>query len=215
MRMKVSQQGLFRYTWWGGGGSGCNTLETKRLFLVVGNINKLYILRCNHCSPSESFWISYSCFSVFACFFGQVFRCLLCVQMLTYRMDMSYGQMGSLLRSGARQTLFASQLTRYADLYSSTCLNLLHYPFNYLFMAPPVLVSLSHSCTEKQMFSQQHFIFIIIIIIMTSFRCHTKCCLTTQWTSLRQFSLSGTILTSKKTEVGIMKQYLKSTRSHC
>uniref|UniRef100_A0A8C2WYS7 5'-nucleotidase, cytosolic II, like 1 n=1 Tax=Cyclopterus lumpus TaxID=8103 RepID=A0A8C2WYS7_CYCLU len=64
-----------------------------------------------------------------------------CVQVLTYRMDMSYGQMGSLLRSGARQTLFASQLMRYADLYSSTCINLLHYPFNYLFMAPPVLVS--------------------------------------------------------------------------
>uniref|UniRef100_A0AAQ5XTC7 5'-nucleotidase, cytosolic II, like 1 n=1 Tax=Amphiprion ocellaris TaxID=80972 RepID=A0AAQ5XTC7_AMPOC len=62
------------------------------------------------------------------------------LQVLTYRMDMSYGQMGSLLRSGARQTLFASQLMRYADLYSSTCINLLHYPFNYLFMAPPVLM---------------------------------------------------------------------------
>lgn len=54
---------------------------------------------------------------------------------------MSYGQMGSLLRSGARQTLFASQLVRYADMYSSSCLNLLHYPCNYLFLAPPVLVS--------------------------------------------------------------------------
>ncbi|XP_054467968.1 5'-nucleotidase, cytosolic II, like 1 isoform X2 [Anoplopoma fimbria] len=62
------------------------------------------------------------------------------MKVLTYRMDMSYGQMGSLLRSGARQTLFGSQLIRYADLYSSTCLNLLHYPFNYLFMAPPVLM---------------------------------------------------------------------------
>ncbi|GLD55250.1 cytosolic purine 5'-nucleotidase-like protein [Lates japonicus] len=62
------------------------------------------------------------------------------IKVLTYRMDMSYGQMGSLLRSGSRQTLFASQLMRYADLYSSTCINLLHYPFNYLFMAPPVLM---------------------------------------------------------------------------
>uniref|UniRef100_A0A7N8WQ35 5'-nucleotidase, cytosolic II, like 1 n=1 Tax=Mastacembelus armatus TaxID=205130 RepID=A0A7N8WQ35_9TELE len=61
------------------------------------------------------------------------------IKVLTYRLDMSYGQMGSLLRSGSRQTLFASQLMRYADLYSSTCINLLHYPFNYLFMAPPVL----------------------------------------------------------------------------
>uniref|UniRef100_A0A8D0ADE1 5'-nucleotidase, cytosolic II, like 1 n=1 Tax=Sander lucioperca TaxID=283035 RepID=A0A8D0ADE1_SANLU len=66
------------------------------------------------------------------------------MKVLTYRMDMSYGQMGSLLRSGARQTLFASQLMRYADLYSSTCMNLLHYPFNYLFMAPPVLVKEEH-----------------------------------------------------------------------
>lgn len=55
---------------------------------------------------------------------------------------MSYGQMGSLLRSGAKQTLFASQLVRYADLYSSSCLNLLNFPSNYLFMAPPVLVSI-------------------------------------------------------------------------
>ncbi|XP_056288788.1 5'-nucleotidase, cytosolic II, like 1 [Pseudoliparis swirei] len=62
------------------------------------------------------------------------------MKVLTYRMDTSYGQMGSLLRSGARQTLFASQLMRYADLYSSTCINLLHYPINYLFMAPPVLM---------------------------------------------------------------------------
>ncbi|XP_037548341.1 5'-nucleotidase, cytosolic II, like 1 [Nematolebias whitei] len=59
---------------------------------------------------------------------------------LTYRMDISYGQMGSLLRSGYTQTLFASQLIRYADLYSSTWINLLQYPFNYLFMAPPVLM---------------------------------------------------------------------------
>ncbi|XP_062269048.1 5'-nucleotidase, cytosolic II, like 1 [Platichthys flesus] len=62
------------------------------------------------------------------------------MKVLTYRMDMSYGQMGSLLRSGSRQTLFASQLIRYADLYSSSFINLLHYPFNYLFMAPPVLM---------------------------------------------------------------------------
>lgn len=78
----------------------------------------------------------------------------LCLQVLTYRMDMSYGQMGSLLRSGSRQTLFASQLMRYADLYSSSCINLLHYPFNYLFMAPPVLVSAHpHPYTEHESFN--------------------------------------------------------------
>uniref|UniRef100_A0A8D3E2A5 5'-nucleotidase, cytosolic II, like 1 n=1 Tax=Scophthalmus maximus TaxID=52904 RepID=A0A8D3E2A5_SCOMX len=78
------------------------------------------------------------------------------MKVLTYRMDLSYGQMGSLLRSGSRQTLFASQLMRYADLYSSTCMNLLHYPFNYLFMAPPVLVS-HHS------WSNGEHIFIVIV----------------------------------------------------
>ncbi|KAJ3605207.1 hypothetical protein NHX12_027257 [Muraenolepis orangiensis] len=64
---------------------------------------------------------------------------------VTHKMDTSYGQMGSLFRSGSRQTLFASQLMRYADLYSSTCINLLHYPFNYLFMAPPLLMP--HECS--------------------------------------------------------------------
>uniref|UniRef100_A0A3B3ZVE3 Uncharacterized protein n=1 Tax=Periophthalmus magnuspinnatus TaxID=409849 RepID=A0A3B3ZVE3_9GOBI len=58
-----------------------------------------------------------------------------------HKMDIAYSQMGSLLRSGARQTLFASQLIRYADLYSTSCINLLFYPLNYLFLAPPVLVS--------------------------------------------------------------------------
>uniref|UniRef100_M3ZZF6 5'-nucleotidase, cytosolic II, like 1 n=1 Tax=Xiphophorus maculatus TaxID=8083 RepID=M3ZZF6_XIPMA len=71
------------------------------------------------------------------------------IKVLTHRMDMSYGQMGSLLRSGYTQTLFASQLIRYADLYSSTCINLLHYPFNYLFMAPPVLVCGSYCKCES------------------------------------------------------------------
>ncbi|XP_061911054.1 5'-nucleotidase, cytosolic II, like 1 isoform X2 [Entelurus aequoreus] len=62
------------------------------------------------------------------------------LKMLTLRMDMSYCQMGSVLRSGSRQTLFASQLIRYADLYSSSCLNLLHYSLDFFFMAPPVLM---------------------------------------------------------------------------
>uniref|UniRef100_A0A8C9VWV0 5'-nucleotidase, cytosolic II, like 1 n=1 Tax=Scleropages formosus TaxID=113540 RepID=A0A8C9VWV0_SCLFO len=61
------------------------------------------------------------------------------IKKLTHCMDMGYGKMGSLLRCGSRQTLFASQLMRYADLYASSCLNLLYYPFSYLFRAPPVL----------------------------------------------------------------------------
>jgi len=45
-----------------------------------------------------------------------------------------------LLFLGSRQTFFASQVLRYADLYAASCLNLLHYPFCYLFKAPPMLV---------------------------------------------------------------------------
>ncbi|MGH0170407.1 UNVERIFIED_CONTAM: hypothetical protein FKN15_074629 [Acipenser sinensis] len=62
------------------------------------------------------------------------------IKSVTHEMDMCYGKMGSLLRCGSRQTLFSSQLMRYADLYASSCLNLLYYPFSYLFRAPPVLM---------------------------------------------------------------------------
>ncbi|XP_051787757.1 cytosolic purine 5'-nucleotidase-like isoform X3 [Erpetoichthys calabaricus] len=62
------------------------------------------------------------------------------IKKVTHEMDMCYGKMGSLLRCGSRQTLFASQIMRYADLYAASCLNLLYYPFSYLFRAPPVLM---------------------------------------------------------------------------
>ncbi|KAL3863170.1 hypothetical protein ACJMK2_004939 [Sinanodonta woodiana] len=58
----------------------------------------------------------------------------------THEMDMSYGIMGSLFRSGSRQTFFASQVMRYADLYAASFLNLLHYPFSYVFRAPAMLM---------------------------------------------------------------------------
>ncbi|CAD5111208.1 DgyrCDS540 [Dimorphilus gyrociliatus] len=56
-------------------------------------------------------------------------------------MDLAYGLLGSLFRSGSRQTFFASQVIRYADLYASTFLNLLQYPFSYFFKAAPMLMS--------------------------------------------------------------------------
>ena len=62
-------------------------------------------------------------------------------------MDMCYGMMGSLFRSGSRQTLFASQVMRYADLYAASFINLLYYPFSYLFRAAHVLVRLSGSAS--------------------------------------------------------------------
>lgn len=118
---------------------------------------------------------------------------LMCVflQVLTYRMDMSYGQMGSLLRSGARQTLFASQLMRYADLYSSTCINLLHYPFNYLFMAPPVLVS---AYPYIHLHRKQICYSLFFISLLNSFRCLMNQCLYPWLTLPHQRSPSPTIL---------------------
>ncbi|XP_009474622.1 PREDICTED: cytosolic purine 5'-nucleotidase-like [Nipponia nippon] len=63
------------------------------------------------------------------------------IQKVTHEMDMCYGKMGSLFRCGSRQTLFANQLMRYADLYAASFLNFLYYPFSYLFRAPPVLMA--------------------------------------------------------------------------
>ncbi|XP_005098846.1 cytosolic purine 5'-nucleotidase isoform X2 [Aplysia californica] len=57
-----------------------------------------------------------------------------------HSLDMSYGMLGSLFRSGSRQTFFASQVRRYADIYAATFLNLLHYPFCYMFRAPSMLM---------------------------------------------------------------------------
>lgn len=62
------------------------------------------------------------------------------MQEVIHEMDMSHGLLGSLFRNGSRQTFFSSQLSRYADLYASTILNLLHYPFSYMFRAPPMLL---------------------------------------------------------------------------
>ena len=52
--------------------------------------------------------------------------------------------------AGNRQTFFASQATRYADLYAASCVNLLHYPFSYLFRAPPQLVKYRKHCDVKK-----------------------------------------------------------------
>ncbi|XP_053318794.1 cytosolic purine 5'-nucleotidase-like [Spea bombifrons] len=62
------------------------------------------------------------------------------IQKVSHEMDMCYGKMGSLFRCGSRQTLFSSQLMRYADLYAASFINLLYYPFSYLFRALPVLM---------------------------------------------------------------------------
>ena len=63
------------------------------------------------------------------------------IRQTIHEMDMSYGILGSLFRCGSRQTHFANQITRFADIYASTCLNLFYYPFCYMFRAPAMLVS--------------------------------------------------------------------------
>ncbi|KAF5286386.1 hypothetical protein FQA39_LY16306 [Lamprigera yunnana] len=71
---------------------------------------------------------------------------------VTHKMDMSYGMMGSLFRSGSRQTFFSSQVVRYADLYAATHLNLIYYPFSYMFRAPAMLLPHESTVTHEQLF---------------------------------------------------------------
>ncbi|XP_065199329.1 cytosolic purine 5'-nucleotidase-like [Sycon ciliatum] len=56
-------------------------------------------------------------------------------------MDRCHGsRFGSLFRSGSRQSYFAMQAMRYADLYAESFINLIHYPPRYLFRAPHQLM---------------------------------------------------------------------------
>ncbi|KAJ8983912.1 hypothetical protein NQ317_006716 [Molorchus minor] len=71
---------------------------------------------------------------------------------VTHKMDMAYGMMGSLFRSGSRQTFFSSQVVRYADLYAATHLNLLYYPFSYMFRAPAMLLPHESTVAHEQKF---------------------------------------------------------------
>jgi len=81
------------------------------------------------------------------------------LQACTHELDMNFGLLGSLFRTGnfvfvvvfchkiivsplegSRQTHFASQVTRFADIYASNVVNLVYYPFFYFFRAVPQLV---------------------------------------------------------------------------
>ncbi|XP_055909648.1 cytosolic purine 5'-nucleotidase isoform X1 [Eupeodes corollae] len=72
---------------------------------------------------------------------------------VTHKMDLAYGMMGSLFRSGSRQTFFSSQVVRYADLYAATFLNLIYYPFSYMFRAPAMLLPHESTVTHEQRFN--------------------------------------------------------------
>lgn len=61
-------------------------------------------------------------------------------QRVSRELDLCYSVMSSLFQCGFRQTLFSSQLMRYADLYTATCLNFLYHPLSSLYRAAPELV---------------------------------------------------------------------------
>ncbi|XP_073998486.1 5' nucleotidase B isoform X2 [Rhodnius prolixus] len=74
------------------------------------------------------------------------------IREVTHKMDLAYGMMGSLFRSGSRQTFFSSQVVRYADLYAATFLNLIYYPFSYMFRAPAMLMPHESTVAHEQRF---------------------------------------------------------------
>ncbi|GAB0096353.1 cytosolic purine 5'-nucleotidase [Sergentomyia squamirostris] len=71
---------------------------------------------------------------------------------VTHKMDLAYGMMGSLFRSGSRQTFFSSQVVRYADLYAASFINLIYYPFSYMFRAPAMLLPHESTVAHEQRF---------------------------------------------------------------
>ncbi|PIK54000.1 putative cytosolic purine 5'-nucleotidase-like [Apostichopus japonicus] len=77
------------------------------------------------------------------------------IKQIVHEMDMCHGKLGGLFRSGSRQTFFASQVLRYADLYSSTYVNLLYYPFSYLFRAPNQLMPHEATVDHYDVFQEQ------------------------------------------------------------
>ncbi|CAI5456067.1 unnamed protein product [Caenorhabditis angaria] len=75
------------------------------------------------------------------------------IRKLSSQMDEEYGILGSLFRTGGRTTFFAAQVERYADVYASSCYNLVHYPSFYYFRAPmkcmPHEATVDHAATLR------------------------------------------------------------------
>ncbi|KAH8859006.1 Cytosolic purine 5'-nucleotidase [Schistosoma japonicum] len=79
------------------------------------------------------------------------------IRAVAQQMEESYGLLGSIFRNGSRHTFFSSQVLRYADLYSFSCINLIYYPLCYMFRAPAMLMphesTVSHGDSPKDSFS--------------------------------------------------------------
>ena len=67
--------------------------------------------------------------------------------------------------SGSRQTFFAAQVTRYADIYATSFLNLLHYPFCYMFKAPTMLVMIPDN---QSSFSFWTMVVTLVTVLITN-----------------------------------------------
>ncbi|KAL8607087.1 hypothetical protein ACOMHN_008673 [Nucella lapillus] len=74
---------------------------------------------------------------------------------VTHEMDMAYGMLGSLFRTGSCQTFFASQVMRYADLYAASFMNLINYPLNYIFRAPAMLMPHESTVNHEDVVSKE------------------------------------------------------------
>ncbi|KAH9520396.1 Cytosolic purine 5'-nucleotidase [Bulinus truncatus] len=79
------------------------------------------------------------------------------IRAVSHEMDQSYGTLGSVFRSGSRQTFFASQVMRYADLYASSFMNMLYYPFSYCFRAPPMHMPHESTVDHEARLSEEQF----------------------------------------------------------
>ncbi|XP_070540227.1 cytosolic purine 5'-nucleotidase-like isoform X2 [Ptychodera flava] len=79
------------------------------------------------------------------------------IQDAVHEMDMVHGLLGSLFRSGSRQTFFANQVSRFADLYASSVINLLYYPFSYFFRAAPMLMPHESTVDHSEVFHEDDF----------------------------------------------------------
>ncbi|RUS77709.1 hypothetical protein EGW08_014521, partial [Elysia chlorotica] len=79
------------------------------------------------------------------------------IRAVTHDMDQSYGMLGSLFRSGSRQTFFASQVMRYADLYAASFMNMIYYPLSYAFRSPPMHMPHESTVDHEARLTEEQF----------------------------------------------------------
>ena len=76
--------------------------------------------------------------------------------------------------SGSRQTFFAAQVTRYADIYATSFLNLLHYPFCYMFKAPTMLVMIPDNQSSFSFWTM--VVTLVTVLITNNSTFHSESC---------------------------------------